>query len=58
MYDLSSGLHKGQKDTQPPTQKHDHSSDLYEGLLGERNKKEKKNHATTNLDDSEWGKGM
>lgn len=54
----SSGLHKGKNDTQPPMQKCDHSSDCYERLVGERNRKEKKNHTTTNLDDSEWGRGI
>lgn len=39
----SSRLHKGQNDTQPPMQKCDHSLDCYERLVGERNKKEKRN---------------
>lgn len=54
----SSGLHKGQKDTQTPTQKCDQLSDCYERLVGAGNKKENKDHASTNLDDSEWGKAM
>lgn len=38
----SSGLHKEKNDTQPRKQKCDHSSDCYERLVGERNKKEKR----------------